>query len=370
MSGPDFFELLPSPPHSIQDFATWTSLETYKRSLPLAPNFILGGFPPDLARAYYSHTHGTDVGVFTLNNVTVTERGFIRHAGVPVACNYTHMSIPFCRSLLDDGSIHAEDDYHRITVETATILLTVGYDVYGHWLVDFLPKLHILAKTGYDIFKLKYLIPTDIMPYGLKWLHLLGLSDEQFIRYDPRKDIVAVEQLILPTVTRTGHREMDIFPECANFLKTLLDQNAGPTLAAEECGERIFVSRARAGRDGRALTNRAEIEAIAAAHGFYIFHPEILDIAQQVAVFRSARQIVGEYGSGMHGSMFSSPGTTVCLLRGTAYHPGFLQSGLCQVLQQPCGYVFGAAPIDALNYDFTVDPEDFHAALELLRLMR
>ena len=368
MTDRDFFELLPSPQHTNPNFVTWTSLETSKRSLPLAPDFILGDFPPALARSYFSHSHGSDAGIFTLSDVTVTERGFIRDAGVPVACNYASMSWPLYKQLLDESLIRTERSYRRISVDSAVLLLTIGYDVYGHWLVDFLPKLYILAESGFDIFNLKYLVPDDVMPFGLEWLRLIGLRPEQFIHYDTLIDLVAVKHLILPTMARAAHRALDLFPACASYLMTLLDRQNGP-VSSIDSPQRIFVSRARSGRDGRWLTNREEIEELAAKNGFRIIHPETLPIEQQVALFRSAHQIIGEYGSALHGSMFSPAGAAICALRGAAYHPGFLQSGLCQVQRQFCGYVFGSAPIDAVNYGFSIAPEDFKAALDLMQLL-
>lgn len=91
-------------------------------------------------------------------------------------------------------------------------------------------------------------------------------------------------------------------------------------------------------------------------------------LAEQVALFAAARQIVGEYGSGLHGSMFSPPGTFVCAFRAAALHPGFLQSGLCQALDQKIGYVLGDAEDHAIQQEFAVEPEDVRWALRMLSM--
>lgn len=367
MASPEYFELLPSPPHAIPGFAAWHSLEVSRQAAPLAPSFLLGGWPAALARSYYSHVDVFNAGVFTLQDMTVVERGFLRHAGIPVACNYASMSAPLLRDFIARGLIRPDDSYRRIDVDTAALLLTIGYDVYGHWLVDFLPKLHLLAEAGHDIATLSYLVPTDVPDFGMAWLRLLGVREEQFIRYDPQTQTVRVRRLLLPTMARQAHRALDIFPACAAFLQQQLARHHQWTPPAT-ADRRLFVSRSRSGRDGRTLVNRSEIEAMATARGYEIVHPETLPMIDQVSLFRGARTLIGEYGSAMHGSMFSPPGTAVCVLRGATYHPGFLQSGLCQVQRQSCGYVLGEAPIDAVNYDFTIDPADFDRALSLLDL--
>ena len=72
---------------------------------------------------------------------------------------------------------------------------------------------------------------------------------------------------------------------------------------------RIFL--ARKGRN-RLLTNRARIEEMAASAGFEIVFPETKTLSEQVALFSSAREIVGEYGSAFHTAMCAPPGTVGC----------------------------------------------------------
>jgi capsular polysaccharide biosynthesis protein len=66
-------------------------------------------------------------------------------------------------------------------------------------------------------------------------------------------------------------------------------------------------------------------------------------------LFASAREIIGEYGSAFHATMFSAPDTPVCGLRGSDYHPGFVQSGIGDVFGQPTGWVFGSN-CDGVDY--------------------
>ena len=76
--------------------------------------------------------------------------------------------------------------------------------------------------------------------------------------------------------------------------------------------------------------------------------------------------IVGEYGSALHTSLFSRPGTTVCALRGSMGHPGFIQSGFGQALGQPTGYVFGEQVDQSGDGRFVIGEPDFAECLRTL----
>ena len=127
------------------------------------------------------------------------------------------------------------------------------------------------------------------------------------------------------------------------------------------------MSRARI-RSERNLGNRAAIEALARSAGFEIVHPETLSLQDQGRLFRGARQVVGEYGSGLHGTIYGSAALHCCALRGTSHWLGFIQSSLAGAFDQTVSYVFGHAEAHAVTYDFDVDPGNFRRALRCLEL--
>jgi len=202
--------------------------------------------------------------------------------------------------------------------------------------------------------------------YGQTWLELAGIGAGQLEPYDPDGEIVEAERLIVPVLLRSGSRATRLFGPAVSFLLERID--AATTQAAPGDAAAVFVSRAQAGRDGRAMRNRAAIEALAADRGYTVVHPERLGIAEQIGLFRGARRIVGEYGSGLHNTIFSPAGSITCCLRGAALHPGFLQSGLAQALDQRCGYVLGGAALDSIEFQFDVDPDMVRRALRLMSL--
>jgi capsular polysaccharide biosynthesis protein len=155
-----------------------------------------------------------------------------------------------------------------------------------------------------------------------------------------------------------------LLADAAKFLLSCVADRAGEPIRSGS-NRRVFVSRARASQS-RSLLNRERIEEMATAAGLELVYPEALSLLEQVNLFGETRMIVGEYGSALHGSLFSSPGTVVCALRGSLSHPGFIQSGFGKALAQPTGYVFGEAAEQGADGRFAVAEQSFAEALAVL----
>ena len=359
-------ELLPTPRHPQPEWVRWLDLSPYTNTPINAPAFILGDCFASLSSYYHGHIGEADTGVYRLQDTGVTSAGMMIRGDTLVASNHLGHSVAYCRGQVSAGHLGLPESYMCSNVDNVVLLLAGGYDVYGHWLVDIMPKLFALQLAGLDLSSLSYLVPSNIQAFGREWLRLAGLRDDQLVIYDPGREIVVARELIVPVLLRSGSRASALFKGAVGFLLDALDRNSSSAKASASGA--IFVSRARANRDGRTMLNRNAIEAIAVDHGYTLVYPERLPIIDQVALFRGATRIIGEYGSGLHGSIFSAPRTRVCSLRGAARHPGFLQSGLAQALDQECGYVLGDAPIDAIQYQFNIDPAHFRQALLLMSL--
>lgn len=361
-------ELLPTPRHVQPDWVSWVTLSHWIRTPIKPPSFVLGDCPAELSSYFHDHIGEADTGIYHLRDTGVTGSGMIVHDSMLVACNHIGHSVSYCDQQVTSGRIRQLEHYESRHVESAVLLLGSGYDVYGHWLVDILPKLFALYLSGLDLSNLSYLVPMDTHDYGLAWLKLVGIEEKQLIRYDPANELVTAHELLVPMLLRSGSRASCLFPRSIEFILKMIDYSSPGWFPLMSRPEAVFISRAHANRDGRLMNNRDVIESIAVDEGYTLVHPERLSIIEQVALFHGATRIVGEYGSALHGSIFSARHTRVCSLRGSARHPGFLQSGLSQALDQECGYVLGNAPIDAIQFQFTLDPAHFRQALLLLAL--
>ncbi|MEJ0049545.1 MAG: glycosyltransferase 61 family protein [Rhodospirillales bacterium] len=232
---------------------------------------------------------------------------------------------------------------------------------WGHWLTDFLPRLWVLAQAGHALETLRYLVPPDLRPFELTLLRLCGLRDEQLVAYDYFAEVVRADLLLMPTGLREGNRLAPCFSDATAFWTGRARRGAGPVRP------HVYLSRAGAPPRRQSL-NREAVEAAARNAGFEIVQPETLTVAEQIELFSGVRVLAGEYGSGLHNSVFAAAGTQVCGLRGTSRHPSFLQSGIATALRQEAGYVFAATDGQDVDQRFEVDIGLFCRAIEIMMM--
>jgi capsular polysaccharide biosynthesis protein len=329
--------------------------------LPTPPRFAFGPVPADVSSNYYGSMHLNADGVYCCPGAALSD-GFV---------------IDTDGALLFGGEINmhpyrfaAMTQMRQANLATAPRQLLPGFAValfppgdghliYGHWLVDFLPRLALLEAAGYDRAKLSYLVPRDIPKFAISLMKLLGIPDNQLVEYEPG-DIFQPESLLVPTAMHNGVRFTPMLHESVALFRRELTR-AGADIAAYKSPARVWLGRTG---NNRQLLNRGPIEAIAVAAGFTIVRPEMMSLLQQFALCHAAREVIGEYGSAFHTTIFSARGTVVCGLRGSELHPGFIQSGIGEVLGQPTGYVFGKTTSDPGPHDFTICEQDFADCLK------
>ena len=347
--------------HSAQEGITLIELVPPSMVVPPAPRFTFGTFPANLATWYYSQAGLGRIGVFRIADCELMGQHMLGRIGELFVCPELNIHPPHIAALFESRAAAPPRKIVRLPGRHA--VLGPGFEVYGHWLVDILPRLYLLEAAGFSIDSLSFLLPTNMPSFGIAWLNLLGLSENQFVRYDPGSETVIVEELLVATMIHNGARVTPLFKNVVDFLKARLT-SACATLFDTPAHRRIFVSRAQASQSRR-LVNRVKIEEMATKAGYEIVRPEQLHLLDQIRLFAEARELVGEYGSALHGSIFSAPGTTICALRGSVGHPGFIQSGLGHVLDQSTGYVFGDTDTDTPEQAFIVSEDAFADCLRL-----
>lgn len=337
---------------------------TGRVALPVPPVLLLGTVTPAILRMYFAPQLLTSVGCYELSGISVTSHGILLRDGRPLQSAQLNLDPASVASTRTYGELLLDVPPTRTIAGTVVNLIGPGASVYGHWLVDFLPKLYLLHRSGLVIRNLRYLLPENTPNFGLEWLKLLGISQEQIVWYSPFSEVVLPERLLVPTLLRTNSAAHPILADAADFVASM-----APRTPRRRLPTRLFLSRAAANANWREMTNRDEIEIIAQRAGCHVLAPEQLSLLEQLQLFRSAQWILGEYGSALHGSLFCGNKTVVCCLRAAAVHPGFLQSGLCAVRRQRVAYVFAAANESDVAQKFSVAPADFACALNALAAM-
>lgn len=343
----------------------FTELAPPNAALPAAPRFTFGRYPTEWPLSYFSHAHLGYVGVFHLTDCEVFGEHMLARAGVNFVCSELNIHPPHIAAWEERRQASGGRKLTHLAGRYA--LIGPGFQLYGHWLVDVLPRIYLLKAAGFSLDSLRFLIPFDLPSYGRAWLNVLGISDDQLVQYDPDSDVLLIEELIVPTLIRSEIRFSPIFRDAVSFIKSHAALTYGDFFVDAPTSS-IFVSRALASQ-GRKLKNRSRIEELALEAGYQIVHPEQLSLLEQMRLFAQAKQIVGEYGSALHNSIFSQAGTVVCALRGSAIHPGFAQSGLGYMLTQPTGYVFGETDPNDPAGAFFVSETTFSDCMRLVLRM-
>jgi capsular polysaccharide biosynthesis protein len=335
-------------------------------SPPQPPCFLFGGMPAYLAAQVFAEYEVGGVGCYRVDGGLVTSDGVVlrgSQAFWSLALNHPEHLV---QRIVAPGGMNRLALPVRRRPGQGAVITGPGYGVYGHWLTDFLPRLFVLAQAGYDIGSLSFVLPADMPSFASGVLRMIGIPEAQVVRHDHAAELLQFDELLVPTALRLRSRLSPLFPQARDFWVDRLAAQMG-RVDGGGGGRRVFVSRGlRAGQ--RRVTNRAQIEAMAAEAGYEIVRPETLKLPEQIAMFAGAGRMVGEYGSGLHGAMFAPPGAVVCALRGTSRHPGFLQSGLAQVCGQQAGYVFGASPEAAIRQEIQIDPGTFAMGLRAMEV--
>ena len=349
---------------SIGTSVEFETLQPGTNLVPAPPRFSFGTFPADIAAAYYRNTHLWATGVYKLYGFDVFGHFALCKNGELYGSHEVNMHAQYVKDVVDRLGLPTAPRPRQFLTGPVAMITGPGHGIYGHWLSDFLPKLYLLHASGRDVRQLRYLLPADTPAFGRAWFDVLGIPPENVIPFDPDGELVWVEELLVPTTFHNGVRVSSLLKDAARFLLSLVVDHTGELMPTSG-HRRMFVSRARTSQS-RSLQNRVRIEEIAIQAGLELVYPESMTLPQQMRLFGEASMIVGEYGSALHNSLFSLPGTTVCALRGSLGHPGFIQSGFGQALGQPTGYVFGEQADQSADGRFFVSELDFAECLRTL----
>ena len=202
-----------------------------------------------------------------------------------------------------------------------------GYQTYGHWIIDFLPRIAVARAVLGDAFgTLKYLILHDTPDWAMRLMaSFFGIQEADCYRLTFGADEVLCRRVLYPTYAHT-------YPFLVHSFLRRFYRLAHPPSSAFR---RICVRRRTSPADGRPFAQRAAFEVEAVRRGYQLVDPLELTLAQQVSVFGTASVIIGEYGSALHNSVFSPSSTVVGVLNA----PGVEQTRLCAAFGQPVVYM-------------------------------
>ncbi len=198
--------------------------------------------------------------------------------------------------------------------------------IYGHWLLELFPKLFGVAFLAARGVVAPIVLPS-VMPDFMRVAIGLILPNHPIVEYDYIKQTVHADRVILPGMM---HRDY-VFNACFTAARDGFVTQVGgrPGRLA------IFVSRSGLSGKFREAVNLQDLDDAAVRLGLTVVRPEQLSWVEQIRLFASARVVVGEFGSGMHNTIFSPAGTQVVCLN----IMNNVQSRIAQSFRQEIGYI-------------------------------
>lgn len=244
---------------------------------------------------------------------------------------------------------------------------------YFHWMIDILPRLELLQRSGLDLNQIDWFwINHSQLPFQQETLRQLGISEQKILSSDHHSQIQA-EQLIVPSFA--GHLGW-LEPWALAFLrrqflqKSFLQQAGLNSSYGRSHPERIYISRANA-HHRRVLNEPAILERLQSL-GFVTVELESMSLAEQISLFCHAKVIVAPHGGGLTNLIFCTPGTTVIEF----FSPNYIRHYYWVISQQlglqhyfTVGDKFACTPIHRLMYpsplmeDIWIDLEALDVAL-------
>jgi capsular polysaccharide biosynthesis protein len=240
------------------------------------------------------------------------------------------------------------------------LLASPGSDVYGHWIIDYVPRL-FLSQYIDPAYTARMLL-SHVPRWAPVFFDAFKIQPEQLDFFDAEK-LVVYSDLRMPSGAKNGFSMAQPINKLAwiHFRDWVAEQGAARPALDFRTSEKIFLSRRSFGSQ-RPIENIQKLEEIAQARGYDIIEPEKFDIFAQAEILRRARIVVGEDGSALHNILFSRPGAQLGVVA-VAERPNLWHISMCQAMGHRISYILAHSAADGLR---NVDEAAFEAFLKRL----
>ncbi len=183
------------------------------------------------------------------------------------------------------------------------VLAQFGSKCYYHWMLEVLPRLALLQKSGvsYD-----YLYISSQLRYMQETLELLGVDVSKIIGPSDDTHYIQADELIIPSEPSACRYSSDFV---IHFLRDNFIPLAEKFVDYNKLSKKVFIRRDE--NSIRRIANEDEVFELLQPYGFVGYTLEELSVLEQVALFHHADIIVAEHGAGLTNIVFAQPGTKV-----------------------------------------------------------
>lgn len=271
----------------------------------------------------------------------------------------------------DSAWVLVEPSADTIEVAECFSLLGPNSFAFGHWIVEYLPRLWTAMQAGLAP-GVPVLIDQGMNRQHRQALEMLLPAGTSIIevgawqRVEVGRLWFAPTYFYAPVYPQFNERfRYDLVAAPPDRFRDIF-QGMGHRLAANDAparaDSRLFLARRPARH--RKMVNHVEIEQLAADRGYRIVYLEDFDFREQLALVRGADRLVGPEGSAFFMAFFARPGTRVGILNHP--HTEFLTevTALLESVGVDCTVLTGPFHrIEDGGYthfsDYTIDPESF-----------
>jgi hypothetical protein len=263
---------------------------------------------PAIIAAHYVAPNPAPLGLAVIPDVLVSGRSFVGTE------NHVYLLNPMVPKWVDsfiESGRRADDTIFSEKIKKKAppipfLLTHWNSHAYGHWIQEGFLQMLLLRRLRDLLPPFSILTPKITSVEVTRWAELV-LPGVPIAVFDEKTEYVHCERLFMTTLLFSGSHS---FHPLAN---ELIDEIRTMTNACGPATGRSFIARPTAG-SVRRLSNQSQIETIAVEQGLTLVAPENLPIADQIKLFAQSRLIVGEYGSGMHNTLFSTSRALVLCL--------------------------------------------------------
>jgi tetratricopeptide (TPR) repeat protein/capsular polysaccharide biosynthesis protein len=243
------------------------------------------------------------------------------------------------------------------------VLSGLSGNVYFHWMVDVLPRIELLRRSGRDFAEIDWFLVNSCQhQFQRESLRILGIPEEKVLESDRYPHLQATELIVPSFAGYLGWPSgwaIDFLRR--EFLKGIIPSYNYP--------KRIYISRSKARY--RRVLNEPDVVEVLEGFGFVSILPESMSLDEQIAYFYHAEVIVAAHGSGLTNTIFCQSGTKIIELMSPHYISHYYW-GSSQYLQLEHYFLTGEAfecyPIRQLMYQNSLT-EDILVNLSSLKRM-
>ena len=249
---------------------------------PPGPLTIIGrpGEQPALHAVNETRGQAGALTCWFVRDVAMSGPGYVFH-GDKLVTDGSHLSDVAEQWLLrpmPDSPLATPPARETFVREPCVVAVGPGHLIYGHWLVDFLPRFAVAkAALGGEFGQFRVALPLDTPGWAMRMLEVfVGVGRGQCIFYERGVERLAIEEACIPAY---GHTDYQFHPWVAGLFDSVGMPAHGPG-TRKLCISRAAFEGATHGVQ-KLFVTRAGFEERAVQEGFEIVRPESMSLERR-----------------------------------------------------------------------------------------